>query len=88
MLSCTRYGILAILKSGGADEIRTHDPLRARQVLSQLSYHPRILLSYLSYMRSIADCFILCKRYLRKKAPEGAFKLRVDVESVRLGLVS
>ena len=25
---------------GGDDEVRTHDPLRARQVLSQLSYTP------------------------------------------------
>ncbi len=26
----------------GADGIRTHDPLRARQVLSQLSYRPQV----------------------------------------------
>ena len=30
---------------GGAEEDRTPDPLRARQVLSQLSYDPRIVKS-------------------------------------------
>lgn len=29
--------------SGGDEEVRTPDPLRARQVLSQLSYTPRFL---------------------------------------------
>jgi hypothetical protein len=29
-----------IPESGGDNEIRTHDPLLARQVLSQLSYTP------------------------------------------------
>ena len=29
---------------GGAEEDRTPDPLRARQVLSQLSYDPNLLL--------------------------------------------
>ena len=28
------------MKSGGAGRVRTGDPLRARQVLSQLSYSP------------------------------------------------
>ena len=28
----------------GADGIRTHDPLRARQVLSQLSYRPKMVI--------------------------------------------
>jgi hypothetical protein len=30
------------MNSGGAGEIRTPDPLRARQVLSQLSYNPSL----------------------------------------------
>ena len=30
---------------GGDEEVRTPDPLRARQVLSQLSYTPRGLLT-------------------------------------------
>ena len=29
-----------VLPNGGDNEIRTHDPLLARQVLSQLSYTP------------------------------------------------
>ena len=33
----------------GDGEIRTHDPLLARQVLSQLSYTPRCLFGFLSY---------------------------------------
>ena len=33
----------AVMSVGsGADGIRTHDPLRARQVLSQLSYRPPV----------------------------------------------
>ena len=35
---------------GGAEEDRTPDPLRARQVLSQLSYDPNLLLSSLSML--------------------------------------
>ena len=37
-----------VLFLGGDDEIRTRDPLLARQVLSQLSYAP-ILVCWLSY---------------------------------------
>ena len=33
-------------KFGGAEEDRTPDPLRARQVLSQLSYDPFLLRSF------------------------------------------
>ena len=33
----------AVLSAGGDDGIRTHDPLLAGQVLSQLSYTPREL---------------------------------------------
>jgi hypothetical protein len=46
ILSCFRkifinVGYFAIAKIlGGDNEIRTHDPLLARQVLSQLSYTP------------------------------------------------
>ena len=32
---------IPILESNGDGEIRTHDPLLARQVLSQLSYTPK-----------------------------------------------
>ena len=34
---------LRSLTSGGAEEDRTPDPLRAKQVLSQLSYGPNLL---------------------------------------------
>ena len=33
--------ILQIISAGGDDGIRTHDPLLAGQVLSQLSYTPK-----------------------------------------------
>ena len=32
----------------GDEGIRTHDPLLARQVLSQLSYTPMVVLNYLT----------------------------------------
>ncbi len=32
-----------LLKLGGGERVRTDDPLRARQVLSQLSYTPDLL---------------------------------------------
>ena len=35
---------------GGAEEDRTPDPLRARQVLSQLSYDPPFLLRYFALL--------------------------------------
>ena len=35
---------VSIFRSSGDGEIRTHDPLLARQVLSQLSYTPTQLL--------------------------------------------
>ena len=51
-----------ILKSGGAKEIRTPDPLRAKQVLSQLSYSPtrtQIIYSILvNYNILELKCFI------------------------------
>ena len=34
------YSVLSIYHYGGAEENRTPDPLRAKQVLSQLSYGP------------------------------------------------
>ncbi len=34
------YILLAGIPASGDNEIRTHDPLLARQVLSQLSYTP------------------------------------------------
>ena len=43
LLDCKLFSNLTIQKSfGGDNEIRTHDPLLARQVLSQLSYTPTI----------------------------------------------
>ena len=35
-----RRSFSLLAESGGDNEIRTHDPLLARQVLSQLSYTP------------------------------------------------
>ncbi len=35
-----RHSFAPLSGSGGDNEIRTHDPLLARQVLSQLSYTP------------------------------------------------
>jgi hypothetical protein len=35
--------LVSVLRYGGDNEIRTHDPLLARQVLSQLSYTPTLL---------------------------------------------
>ena len=35
-----RLGLTKLLSANGDGEIRTHDPLLARQVLSQLSYTP------------------------------------------------
>ena len=43
---------------GGAEEDRTPDPLRARQVLSQLSYDP------ISLLRSFALLFVMSMRVL------------------------
>ena len=34
--------VLSTVKIGGAEGIRTPDPLHAKQVLSQLSYRPRV----------------------------------------------
>ena len=34
------YNLLSGFKNGGGERARTVDPLRARQVLSQLSYTP------------------------------------------------
>ena len=36
------WGLILCLNSGGAEGIRTLDPLRAKQVLSQLSYSPTL----------------------------------------------
>ena len=38
LISCANFGLLKL--SDGDNEIRTRDPLLARQVLSQLSYTP------------------------------------------------
>ena len=48
---------LAFARSNGDEEDRTPDPLRARQVLSQLSYTPVI-----SGLRFILLCF--CQEYV------------------------
>ena len=40
--SCVLNEVTGLEESGGAEEDRTPDPLRARQVLSQLSYGPGI----------------------------------------------
>ena len=37
--------VLSTVKFGGAEGIRTPDPLRAKQVLSRLSYSPRARLN-------------------------------------------
>ena len=37
---------MSVTKSGGAEEDRTPDPLLAKQVLSQLSYSPKLLLVF------------------------------------------
>lgn len=44
-----------LIPYGGAREDRTPDPLRAKQVLSQLSYGP-ILLFALNFLTSSPDC--------------------------------
>ena len=44
------YGLFVFLTLGGDEEDRTPDPLRARQVLSQLSYTP---ISFLSGLGSV-----------------------------------
>ena len=41
----SRYIVLFLRTASGDGEIRTHDPLLARQVLSQLSYAPIMGLS-------------------------------------------
>ena len=41
---------------GGAEEDRTPDPLRARQVLSQLSYDPKFLLRLFSLLFVVFIC--------------------------------
>ena len=40
--SCQPVFLLCLHKVGGDNENRTHDPLLARQVLSQLSYTPKL----------------------------------------------
>ena len=40
---------VSIFRSSGDGEIRTHDPLLARQMLSQLSYTPRFILIGFSF---------------------------------------
>ena len=37
------FGYNFVIPFGGDNEIRTHDPLLARQVLSQLSYTPTVI---------------------------------------------
>ena len=46
----SRYNICQLFSTGDGDgEIRTLDPLLARQVLSQLSYAPMVLYSISSF---------------------------------------
>jgi hypothetical protein len=47
---------------GGAEEDRTPDPLRARQVLSQLSYDPLFLLRY--FILLFVACILLLSHIL------------------------
>ncbi len=49
---------------GGAEEDRTPDPLRARQVLSQLSYGPFLLLRLFSLLR-YPRAFVLSRTDVR-----------------------
>ena len=46
-------------RSSGDGEIRTHDPLLARQVLSQLSYTPEITIILLGYDNSFGFYLIM-----------------------------
>ena len=55
--------LLFWLSTGGDNEIRTHDPLLARQVLSQLSYTPTSLKPY-------TDNFILIRNFLAAMGKE------------------
>ena len=46
----SRYNVCQLFSTGDGDgEIRTLDPLLARQVLSQLSYAPTVLYSISSF---------------------------------------
>ena len=49
---------------GGDDGIRTHDPLLAGQVLSQLSYTP------VFYYGSVFPCGMLAPTYLPDPSPD------------------
>lgn len=42
---------------GGAKRVRTADPLRAKQVLSQLSYSPICFMSELNWLLSQFVCY-------------------------------
>ena len=59
LVFCENYLIWIIPKYnafGGAEEDRTPDPLRARQVLSQLSYDPKFLLRLFSLLFVVFIC--------------------------------
>ena len=46
-LKCTTLAFALLIRTNGGDEeIRTPDPLLARQVLSQLSYTPMVVIRY------------------------------------------
>ena len=55
----SRYIARFISEANGDGEIRTLDPLLARQVLSQLSYTPRCLLGFLSYSLVLSSALAL-----------------------------
>ena len=50
--SFTLHPILSDVRAGGDDGIRTHDPLLAGQVLSQLSYTPIGVCMFFVFQRS------------------------------------
>ena len=65
-------------RSGGDEEDRTPDPLRARQVLSQLSYTPILPGS------GIAILFLIFFKFL--KVPPGTFK--IEQQLIELSLLT
>ena len=71
---------------GGAEEDRTPDPLRARQVLSQLSYDPLFLLRPLAFLFVMS---ILSLGHILKYAPSlfhalASIKTKILAKMLRL----
>ena len=77
---CSRFG--------GDEEIRTPDPLLARQVLSQLSYTP-ICFGIFVFVLFTFSCFVstLSCRFLRKLSKHLRVQLRLRLVSPRIQLI-